>query len=149
MFVTFCGWVVGMLRWQWKSVLHFLVASAAVVAIDHRHESHLLKLPTLPLVVVGAAVGIFTSFRTNACYDRWWEGRKLWGRLVNTSRHLCTQVLTLLPKEEPASTGFTLQQTRIVRRHIAYVHALRLLIRKQDLASDLACPALERALANH
>jgi ion channel-forming bestrophin family protein len=150
MFVTFRGSVLGMLRWQWKSVLHFLVASSTVVVLDHFYESHLLKLPTLPLVVVGAAVGIFTSFRTNACYDRWWEGRKLWGRLVNTSRHLCTQVLTFLPSAEIQATelGPTSQQRRIVHRHIAYVHSLRILMRKQDLKSDreflLMVPEQER-----
>lgn len=44
-----------------------------------------------PLVVhgfVGTALGLLLVFRTNASYDRWWEGRKLWGAMVNTCRNL-------------------------------------------------------------
>jgi ion channel-forming bestrophin family protein len=37
---------------------------------------------------VGASLGLLLVFRTNASYDRWWEGRKLWGSIVNTSRNL-------------------------------------------------------------
>jgi putative membrane protein len=38
--------------------------------------------------LVGPALGLLLVFRTNASYDRWWEGRKLWGTIVNTSRNL-------------------------------------------------------------
>lgn len=44
-----------------------------------------------PLVVhgfVGTALGLLLVFRTNQSYDRWWEGRKLWGAMVNTCRNL-------------------------------------------------------------
>src|SRR5690606_16835035 len=34
-------------------------------------------------------LSIFLSFRNTACYERWWEGRKLWGALIATTRHLC------------------------------------------------------------
>lgn len=39
-------------------------------------------------------------FRTNTAYDRWWEGRKLWGALVNNSRNLAIKVNALLPHNE-------------------------------------------------
>ncbi|MFZ5445711.1 MAG: bestrophin family protein [Myxococcota bacterium] len=38
--------------------------------------------------VVGTALGLLLVFRTNQSYDRWWEGRKLWGGMVNTCRNL-------------------------------------------------------------
>jgi len=38
--------------------------------------------------LLGFALSILLVFRTNTAYDRWWEGRKLWGQLVNTSRNL-------------------------------------------------------------
>ncbi len=75
-------------------------------------------------VVVGAAIGIFVSFRTNQAYDRWWEGRKLWGRLINESRHWASQVTKYV--EDPQV------RTRLVHRHVAYVHALRCALRKED-----------------
>lgn len=38
--------------------------------------------------VVGTSLGLLLVFRTNQSYDRWWEGRKLWGTMVNTCRNL-------------------------------------------------------------
>lgn len=39
-----------------------------------------------------AVLGLLLVFRTNTAYERWWEGRKLWGQLVNDSRNLCLKV---------------------------------------------------------
>ncbi len=135
MFVDYKGSVLGLLSWQWKSVSLFVLAATAVVAADKFVHIDLdpFRLPGLPLAVVGGAIGIFASFRTNSAYDRWWEGRKLWGRLVNTSRHLCTQVLAYLP---PGGNGPSDTQRGLVRRQIAYVHVLRCLLRQQDPFDD-------------
>ena len=38
--------------------------------------------------VLGFVISLLLVFRTNTAYDRWWEGRKLWGTIVNTSRNL-------------------------------------------------------------
>ncbi len=38
-------------------------------------------------------------FRTNTAYDRWWEGRKLWGELVNSSRNFALKLSTMMPSE--------------------------------------------------
>ncbi|MGE0755799.1 MAG: bestrophin family protein [Pirellulaceae bacterium] len=40
----------------------------------------------------GLVLGVLLVFRTNTSYDRWWEGRKLWGQLVNDSRNLAIKV---------------------------------------------------------
>ena len=42
-----------------------------------------------------AIIGLLVSFRTKIAYDRWWEGRMLWGALVNHSRNLCLKVREL------------------------------------------------------
>jgi ion channel-forming bestrophin family protein len=135
MFVDFKGSVLGLLRWQWKSASLFLASATLVVVADFAWHVDLdpVRLPALPLAVVGGAIGIFASFRTNSAYDRWWEGRKLWGRLVNTSRHFCTQVLGYLPAQ---ADGPSETQRRLVRRQIAYVHVLRCLLRAQDPFED-------------
>jgi putative membrane protein len=44
--------------------------------------------------VLGLVLGTLLVFRTNTSYDRWWEGRKLWGQLVNDSRNLAIKVAT-------------------------------------------------------
>ena len=131
------GSIWRLLWWQKRHVATFVVMSAVVTVALEIFGWRWLKMPTLPLAVVGAALGIFVSFRTNSCYDRWWEGRKLWGRLINTSRHLCLQAAAYLDADRSA-------RDRVVRRHIAYVHTLRCLLRKQDpLADDRVLNRLE------
>ncbi|MEK6257680.1 MAG: bestrophin family protein [Planctomycetota bacterium] len=46
--------------------------------------------------LIGASMGLLLVFRTNASYDRFWEGRKLWGSIVNESRNLARQSATWL-----------------------------------------------------
>lgn len=114
--------------WQWKFTAYFVLASLAVTAAVEIGGLDYLELPTMPLAVVGAALGIFVSFRTNQAYDRWWEGRKLWGRMINESRHWASQA-TKYVDDDP-------DRRKLVHRHSAYVHALRALLRKQDPFED-------------
>lgn len=46
--------------------------------------------------LLGFALSLLLVFRTNTAYDRWWEGRKHWGALVNTSRNLAIKINSLL-----------------------------------------------------
>lgn len=50
--------------------------------------------------LLGFVISMLLVFRTNTAYDRWWEGRKLWGSLVNNSRNLAIKLAALLPAEE-------------------------------------------------
>lgn len=130
MFVDYRGSILGLLGWQWKAVTVFLAAAVAIVLLDRVGHLQQLRIPALPLGVVGGAIGIFVSFRTNAGYDRWWEGRKLWGQLVNLSRHFSSQVHGYLASERPEI------REELVRRHIAWVHMLRCLLREQKPLDD-------------
>ena len=49
------------------------------------------------LSILGIILGLLLVFRTNTSYDRWWEGRRLWGQLVNVSRGLAHQLDAQLP----------------------------------------------------
>lgn len=131
MMVSNRGSVLRLVAWQWRAVLLFTLASGAI-AVLHFHVWPGARIPQLPLAIVGGALGIFVSFRTNSAYARWWEGRQLWGRLVNASRTLCSQSLTYLPE---SGEGRAIAEA-IVRRHIAYVHALRATLRVQDVLAD-------------
>lgn len=53
------------------------------------------------LSILGIILGLLLVFRTNTSYDRWWEGRRLWGQLVNISRGLAHQLDAQLPKDAP------------------------------------------------
>lgn len=66
----------------------------------------LLKLPEIsfhPSIamhsLLGIVLGLFLVFRTNSAYDRWWEGRRLWGALVNSTRNLALKLNAYLSKE--------------------------------------------------
>ncbi|RAJ02472.1 putative membrane protein [Chitinophaga skermanii] len=47
--------------------------------------------------LLGFVISLLLVFRTNTAYDRWWEGRKLWGSLVNDSRNLALKIQAILP----------------------------------------------------
>ena len=54
-----------------------------------------VPLNPVPLTLFGFVLALFLGFRNNASYDRFWEGRKLWGALLNTSRALTRQAMAL------------------------------------------------------
>lgn len=49
--------------------------------------------------LLGVVLGLFLVFRINSAYDRWWEGRKLWGSLLNNSRNFATKINAFLPAD--------------------------------------------------
>jgi putative membrane protein len=53
-----------------------------------------------------AVIGVLVGFRTKAAYDRWWEGRLLWGQLVNHSRNLCLKLRELVRPDEAEQRAF-------------------------------------------
>ena len=50
--------------------------------------------------LLGVMLSIFLVFRTNTAYDRWWEGRKQWGALVNHTRNMAIYVQSMFPKKD-------------------------------------------------
>jgi putative membrane protein len=91
-----------------------------------------VALPSLPLGMMGAALSIFLAFRNNSAYDRWWEARTLWGALVNDARTFTRQVLTLVDGDNDDA-----ETTELVEWQIAYVHALRCHLRRQNPFPEL------------
>jgi ion channel-forming bestrophin family protein len=50
--------------------------------------------------LLGIVLGLFLVFRTNSSYDRWWEGRKLWGSMVNNTRNLAHKLNAFLEADD-------------------------------------------------
>ena len=73
--------------------------SAGVVAF-HKHV-HDVSMPSLLHTLMGVALGMLLVFRTSSSYDRFWEGRKLWGGIVNETRNLIRGAVVHL-KDDPA-----------------------------------------------
>jgi putative membrane protein len=117
----------------------FLVACA--VTLGNHYAGMDTDLSTIPFTLISLALGVFLGFRNNTSYDRYWEGRKLWGRLVNDTRSFARLTLNLIASDATAQARLKEPETRslqrtLVQRVIAYAHALRLHLR--DEIADLA-----------
>lgn len=80
-----------------------LLTAAIVFAETHwlrLPAAHPLKNITVIHTLLGFAISMLLVFRTNTAYDRWWEGRKLWGALVNSSRNLAVKIAAYLRPED-------------------------------------------------
>lgn len=88
--------------------------------------------PQLPLTLFGSVLALFLGFRSTSAYQRWWEGRSLWGLMINASRSLARGVRNFMPAEAEA----TALKREIVQRQIAYVNALRCQLRRQPIDAD-------------
>lgn len=74
----------------------------AVCFVEKRYLP--MDVPALTIFhqISGFIISLVLVFRINTAYDRWWEGRKLWGSLVNNSRNLAIKLHSLIPREEAA-----------------------------------------------
>ena len=116
----------------WRPLTALFVWDVAVTAFYFWSP---FRAPSLPLTLFGSALALFLGFRDNSAYQRWWEGRVLWGALINTSRTLTREVVTLLPYSK-AGELWDLKRS-IALRQIAYAHALRCQLRRLDPAPDV------------
>ena len=68
-------------------------------------NSEISKLTVLH-TILGTVMSLLLVFRTNTAYDRWWEGRKLWGSLTNSSRNLASKMNGILPFNDTENRNF-------------------------------------------
>jgi predicted membrane chloride channel (bestrophin family) len=65
--------------------LVLLISSLAAWTKGHI-LGHVVPLNVAPFTLIGVALALFLGFRNSASYDRFWEGRKIWGALLNVTR---------------------------------------------------------------
>jgi len=68
-------------------------------------NSHVKNIPIMH-GMLGFVISLLLVFRTNTAYDRWWEGRKLWGSLVNNSRNLAIKIAVMIDKDDKETRSF-------------------------------------------
>jgi putative membrane protein len=102
--------------------LLFGVFAMAITAVDLSQKWPDLNIDITPFEVAGGALGLLLVLRTNAGYERWWEGRRIWGDIVNRSRNLAVAALGYGP-DDPA------WRDQVVRRTAAFCHAARMSLR--------------------
>jgi ion channel-forming bestrophin family protein len=109
-----------------------LLLSGLVVFFRGQFFEYKVSLNPAPFTLIGIALAIFLGFRNNASYDRFWEGRKLWGALLIDARSLARQAITMsgLPADSERVNYF-------IRLLIAFTYALKHQLRKTDPGPDL------------
>jgi len=92
MILAICGYAAGI---AWLELEYWRLSD----------KSYVRNLPVMHSLL-GFAISMLLVFRTNTAYDRWWEGRKLWGSLVNNSRNLAMKLDMILKPDQTATRTF-------------------------------------------
>jgi putative membrane protein len=92
MILAICGYAAGV---AWLELEYWQLSE----------KSYVRNLPVMHSLL-GFAISMLLVFRTNTAYDRWWEGRKLWGSLVNNSRNLAMKLDMILSPDQTATRTF-------------------------------------------
>lgn len=108
------------------ALLVVVLISAGLVYMAARHYVAVPEVPAIGLTIFGVILSIFLSFRNTACYDRWWEGRKLWGALIANTRHIIRDTYVL---EDDA-------REVMIYRVMLFTHLLRDRLRKSHATYD-------------
>jgi ion channel-forming bestrophin family protein len=129
----------------WRRVVITTAIAFVLTVFEETYPELRLTLTPVPFTLIGLALSIFLGFRNNTSYDRFWEGRRLWGALVNTSRTLARQLQLYLHVSSlrPGDDGEQLDRIREYQREqihrvIAFAHALRMSLRREDPFTKLA-----------
>jgi putative membrane protein len=108
-------------------VLKFTLIAVVLCIVTTSYPHRDLGIEVAPYEFAGAALGLLLVLRTNAGYERWWEGRKLWGGIVNQTRDLSISALAYGPPDPQ-------WRQAIVRRTAAFAHVTRRSLRgERDL----------------
>jgi putative membrane protein len=108
------NWVKVLFSLHKTHVLQTLLPSVFLLGLytglfifGYRYISHeIVKGTTVIHSLLGFVLGLMLVFRTNTAYDKWWEGRKLWGSLVNNSRNFALKLNSMLPNESMEEKSF-------------------------------------------
>jgi ion channel-forming bestrophin family protein len=90
-----------------RKLLPAMLGLAVYTAIFAYIENDVLHYNSIknPLTIhslVGFILSLLLVFRTNTAYDRWWEGRRIWGNFTNNSRNLALKLNVFLPEQHQA-----------------------------------------------
>lgn len=113
-------------------LLLLLLFSFSVVYFKPYLIAHNLHLNPAIFTLFGIALAIFLGFRNSVSYDRFWEGRKLWGALLNDTRSLARQSITLI--NDPS---YDAKREYFNNLLIAFVYSLKHQLRATDPTQDL------------
>ncbi|MBP1850283.1 bestrophin family protein [Rhizobium halophytocola] len=106
----------------YPQVLVVFGVSLAIVLLHRAYPSDIPSLINAPFALLGLALSIFLGFRNNACYDRWWEARKIWGLQVIAVRNFARQTLLLADNEINSAARRDMLELTIAFSHMMVSH---------------------------
>jgi putative membrane protein len=117
------------LRFSLVPILLFSAYSGLIVTLFVIYKFDWIRIPWIPLTLVGTAVAFYVGFKNNSAYDRTWEARKIWGGIVNSSRSWGSMVKSFVT-DEFATDGVEQSeideiQKRMIYRQIAWLYRLK------------------------
>jgi putative membrane protein len=133
------GWFRVALRWKGSVVPEVLPRSlmcgifGIFIYILYRYQFP-VSLPILGSVIPNIVLGLLLVFRTNTAYERFWEGRKAWGSLVNTVRNLSRQILVAIREIDPRDRQAKIAAVKLLP---AFAIALKLHLRSERINAEL------------
>lgn len=123
-----------LVNWQKKAIFIFFLIDAAIVFGYTIPDVAPFKIPWQPISLIGIAVAFYNGFKNNSSYERMWEGRKIWGGIVNVSRSFTVMIREFINNEEAKQqrTEDELSSIKrtIINRHIAWLKSMTLELRK-------------------
>jgi len=128
--------VLDILRWNWQMMFFALFTVSAMTVLYLELLRPYIEVSVAVMSSLGTAISFFVGFITAQAYDRWWEARKIWGTLVNDSRSFSRMVVTMLPPGDDAPDVTPIRE-RLVRRHIAFLYAVKERLRGESTAEYL------------
>ncbi|HEY0977842.1 MAG TPA: bestrophin family ion channel [Flavobacteriales bacterium] len=115
------------LVWTRRDILRYLVIGTVPTLLYQLLDWHWLTIPWVPIAAIGTAVAFIVGFKNNATYNRLWEARQIYGAIVNSSRSWAIMAIDFVTGADDAQVRAA--RTRLVHRHIAWLHAMRFQLR--------------------
>ena len=85
-------------------------------------------------IVPGIVLGLLLVFRTNTAYERFWEGRKLWGSIINATRNICRKIWVFIDESTPSDR---VHKIAVLRLLAAFAIATKLHLRQEPLNAEI------------
>ncbi|GAB5467145.1 MAG: bestrophin family ion channel [Rhodospirillales bacterium] len=117
-------------RASWRFLLVVGLWALLIVYLREFLQIKAVGLPIAPVTTIGVAVSLYLGFKNTSSYNRWWEGRRIWGDILIASRSWANQVSTLIYSADRRIEPEV--RRLLIQRHIAWVHALAFQLRKRS-----------------
>ncbi|NQZ64280.1 MULTISPECIES: bestrophin family protein [Crocosphaera] len=127
--------------WQWQgSVIPAILPRVSACAFFALGVTCLyyfginVALPLKSGLVPSIVLGLLLVFRTNTAYERYWEGRKLWGTLINTVRNLSRTIWVIIKENDSSDRTEKITTLKLL---IAFAIATKLQLRSEPVNEEL------------